>query len=116
MPTYQDASVKTCRCKKGHLPLPRLKETALVPGCEETELAKLLTVDSCKRQFTLGAITGTPAQVGVVHKLGDKTDFFDHLPPSIDNFYLTNVDKKLTFLDYLSKHKLLNQTLLMSLL
>ena len=41
----------------------RLKETALVPGCEETELAKLLTVDSCKRQFTLGAITGTPAQV-----------------------------------------------------
>ena len=63
MPTYQDASVKTCRCKKGHLPLPRLKETALVPGCEETELAKLLTVDSCKRQFTLGAITGTPAQV-----------------------------------------------------
>jgi len=28
----------------------------LVPGCEETELAKLLTVDSCKRQFTLGAI------------------------------------------------------------
>ena len=69
MPTYQDASVKTCRCKKGHLPLPRLKETALVPGCEETELAKLLTVDSCKRQFTLGAIAGTPAQVGVVHKL-----------------------------------------------
>jgi len=62
MPTYQDASVKTCRCKKGHLPLPRLKETALVPGCEETELAKLLTVDSCKRQFTLGAIAGTPAQ------------------------------------------------------
>ena len=69
MPTYQDASVKTCRCKKGHLPLPRLKETALVPGCEETELAKLLTVDSCKRQFTLGAITGTPAQVGFIHKL-----------------------------------------------
>ena len=26
----------------------------------------------------------------------------DHLPPSIDIFYLINVDKKSTFLDYLS--------------
>ena len=56
IPTYQDASVKTCRCTKGTLPITRLKDTGLVPGCEETELAKLLTVDSCKRQFTLGAI------------------------------------------------------------
>lgn len=56
MPTYQDANIKTCRCKKGTLPLTRLKDTGLVPGCEETELARLLTVDSCKRKFTLGAI------------------------------------------------------------
>ena len=28
--------------------------------------------------------------------------FFDHLPPSVDTFYLINVDKKSTFLDYLS--------------
>ena len=27
--------------------------------------------------------------------------FFDHLPPYVDIFYLTNVDKKATFLDYL---------------
>ena len=27
--------------------------------------------------------------------------FFDHLPPSVDIFYLINVDKKSTFLDYL---------------
>ena len=28
--------------------------------------------------------------------------FFDHLPPSVDIFYLINVDKKSTFLDYLT--------------
>ena len=33
-----------------------MKNTGLVPGCKETEFAQLLTVDSCKRKFTLGAI------------------------------------------------------------
>ena len=27
--------------------------------------------------------------------------FFDHLPPCVDIFYLINVDKNKTFLDYL---------------
>ena len=56
VPTYQNNEIKTCRCKKGTLPLARLKNTGLVPGCEQTEFAQLLTVDSCKRKFTLGAI------------------------------------------------------------
>ena len=37
-----------------------------------------------------------------VHKLRWQVFvFFDHLPPYVDIFYLTNVDKKLTFLNYL---------------
>jgi hypothetical protein len=56
-PTYQDPTSKSCRCKKGTLPLAKLPDTGLVPGCKETEFAKLLTVDSCKKKFTLGAYT-----------------------------------------------------------
>ena len=35
--------------------------------------------------------------------------FFDHLPPSVDIFYIMNVDKKSTYLDYL---KALSQKIL----
>ena len=39
---------------------------------------------------------------GGVHKLcWQVLGFFDHLPPFVDIFYLMNVDKKWTFLDYL---------------
>ena len=38
----------------------------------------------------------------VVHKLRwQDFGFVDHLSPSVDIFYLVNVDKKATFLDYL---------------
>ena len=57
IPSYQDIGSKTCRCKKGTLPKPAIKDTGLVPGCEETEFTQLLTVDSCRRIFTLGAYT-----------------------------------------------------------
>ena len=57
IPSYQDIGTKTCRCKKGTLPKPAIKDTGLVPGCEETEFTQLLTVDSCRRVFTLGAYT-----------------------------------------------------------
>ncbi len=57
LPSYQDPDEMTCRCKKGALPKERLPETGFIPGCRETEFAKLLTVDSCKKRFTLGAIT-----------------------------------------------------------
>ena len=57
IPSYQDIGIKTCRCKKGTLPKPAIKDTGLVPGCEETEFTQLLTVDSCRRIFTLGAYT-----------------------------------------------------------
>ena len=35
--------------------MPHLKETGLVPGCEESEFTKKLTEEYCKRRFTLGA-------------------------------------------------------------
>ena len=57
VPNYQDPGVKTCRCKKGTLPKPHLKDTGLVPGCEESEFTKMLSVEHCKRRFTLGAHT-----------------------------------------------------------
>ena len=55
IPNYQNPDIKTCRCKKGTLPMPHLKETGLVPGCEESEFTKKLTEEYCKRRFTLGA-------------------------------------------------------------
>ena len=57
VPNYQDPGVKTCRCKKGTLPKPHLKDTGLVPGCEQSEFTKMLSVEHCKRRFTLGAHT-----------------------------------------------------------
>ena len=43
-----------------------------------------------------------PSYLGYIHKLHwQDLGFFDHLPPSVDIFYLIKVDKKSTFLDYL---------------
>ena len=65
-----------------------------------------------KRMNNLSYLSAILSEIlGEVHKLHWQVfDFFDHLPPWVDIFYLINIDKKSTFLDYLVPTHLLVST------
>ena len=62
---------------------------------------KLLGKCSEKLQ-QLGFLVVSPGKGAFTNYVDKFLAFFDHLSPSIDIFYLINLDKKSRFLDYLS--------------